>query len=318
MLPEDLRKIMQLRYIENKVKNVFPDKYRKCCINDDLIRSATRIVRFFKRTRFNSCYNKQESQTEPGFHYTHKDDARAGILFFRFYNDGIENVISLCEEFDSSVLSPSDYERYIKQKELIDTESISGMKYVQDMEFETAIIKDNIDLMKFENYMFYVIKNIDLTSIELSFDNSSFDIEYKMNEIVQCDDIGLDISLINITNEDKTKIIRYLRILRFIDNYDKIIDYINSTIEKEWIISNITVSRELIDKINSIYSDKLYKIVNDIIKVNIKSEFMCCGCYNNFDKYNIIKEEDDMIYCFDCYNKLFNNDEREGWFSNWW
>ena len=35
---------------------------------------------------------------------------------------------------------------------------------------------------------------------------------------------------------------------------------------------------------------------------------MCSGCYNDFDKHNIINE-DDIIYCFNCFNKLYTQEE---------
>ena len=36
---------------------------------------------------------------------------------------------------------------------------------------------------------------------------------------------------------------------------------------------------------------------------------MCAGCYNDFDKHNIINE-DDIIYCFECYSKIFEMPEQ--------
>ena len=101
----------------------------------------------------------------------------------------------------------------------------------------TGIVKDNRDIMKLENYIFYVINNVDLSAIDISFKNNTFDIEIRLQEAIieQCI-TDLDITDLNISSKDRFKIIRELKLLRFIDNYDSIIKYFKNNSKYEWLL----------------------------------------------------------------------------------
>ena len=63
----DIRAEWHLKYTREKVMNKLPIKYKNFWVNDIIERSSARIVRFFKRTRFQSSYNKTENES-----YTNK------------------------------------------------------------------------------------------------------------------------------------------------------------------------------------------------------------------------------------------------------
>lgn len=306
----DIRAIMHLKYIRDKVTNKYPIKYKDFWENNIIERSSARIVRFFKRTRFQSNYNKMEINGKIGYQYILRNDAKSGILFFRYYDKDEEKIISLCDEVERTSLNEVDFNRFQKQKEMVNSNSINGIKFIQNMEFETGIVKDNRDIMKLENYIFYVINNVDLSAIDISFKNNTFETRLQEAIIDQCI-TDFDITDLNISSKDRFKIIRELKLLRFIDNYDSIIKYFENDSKYEWLLEYFDNKKELIEYLDETKTRNVSSLFLEIISntSNINSKKMCAGCYNDFDKHNIINEND-IIYCFECYSKIFEISEQ--------
>ena len=289
----DIRAEWHLKYTREKVMNKFPIKYKNFWVNDIIERSSARIVRFFKRTRFQSSYNKIENDGSIGYQYMHRDESKSGILFFRYYNSEGEQIISLCDNIDETIFREKDLNRFKKQKEMVDSTSVNGIQFIQNMEYETGIVRDNRDIMKLENYIFYVINSVDLTNLGISFKNDTFDIETKLQEtIISSGNCDFDITDLNICNKDRVKFIRELKILRFIDNYDSIIEYISTFDKYEWILQYFTDKKELIEYIDETRTQNVSALFMEIIRNIDNKKYMCTGCYNDFDKYGIINEQD--------------------------
>ena len=77
----DIRKIMHLKYIRDKVTNKYPIKYKNFWEDDIIERSSARIVRFFKRTRFQSNYNKIEINGNIGYQYIRHNGVNLEFYF---------------------------------------------------------------------------------------------------------------------------------------------------------------------------------------------------------------------------------------------
>ena len=257
----DIRKIQHEKYTKHKIQNIYPTKYENFWRNQNkLISSSDTIVRYLKRNWFKDCYDAIMESEKHAINYKRNNNGKAGILFFRYIDfSGTKQVISLLDKTVdlTQFIDPVRVEQYYKQKRLCDNNTNEGINYIQKMEYQTSIVKDDSLNMKITNYVSFIINNVWNEPMEI-------------NEIVtniflrQCKIPPEDYS---IKPKIKRSILTHAKIQHFVNEYKKIL---RMSDKYPWIVSFFT--KYFNGQVIQNYSKHIDKCLDDLVFPNIEKK----------------------------------------------
>ena len=302
---DELRKIQKEKYKKHNLeKNILPKIGENICL-DPIKLSAYRITKYLKKNWF-----KEKSNIE-------------GIYTIRI-NDKIYDIriIGLLLENDEEIKKITTNEYHINR---IKTQfkKISNLKYIQNIEYEKTLSKDNAKNINNNIYIELLIKQFKkYEDKELTYQiykeymqhfltriNSNITIDF--NSIYQYI-YNNNLEFILKSNEEKF-IIKSLSLFSKLSVLKIWLKYSNKNYNNmyipHWFIAK--------DSINE-YCKKLEKLINNNLdEIHIKKnkisnnnlDNLCCNCFNTYSNENLINFDEndlDFIICFNCYEKLNN------------
>lgn len=302
---DELRKIQKEKYKKHNLeKNILP-KIGECICLDPIKLSAYRITKYLKKNWF-----KEKSNIE-------------GIYTIRI-NDKIYDIriIGLLLENYEEIKKITTNEYHINR---IKTQfkKISNLKYIQNIEFDKSLSKDNAQNINNNIYIELIIKKFKkYEDKELTFQiykeymqqflariNSNITIDF--NSIYQYI-YNNNLEFILKSNEEEF-IIKSLSLFSKLSVLKIWLKYSNKNYNNmyipNWFIAKDSIN-EYCKKLETLINnnlDEIYSKKNKISNNNLNN--LCCNCFNTYSNENLINFDEndlDFIICFNCYEKLNN------------